>query len=87
MIELDERGEPTREALEKLVEEAVDRLAEHFDSVRIIATKDDGPGGTSRHITRGAGSYYAQIGSVRNWLISEDAYTAERAAQRVREED
>lgn len=51
---------------EKLVESAVSRLIEHFDSVRIIVTKNSLDG--TIMISRGDGNFYAQIGSTQDWL-------------------
>lgn len=58
---------------EQLVESEVARLIEHFDSVRIIVTKNSHEG--TQMITRGDGNYYAQIGSVRDWIEAQNEET------------
>lgn len=63
------------------VQDAVDVLIEHFDSVQILATKhepeiEDG----TVHVSLGAGNWYARYGQAKEWLLRCD----ETAKQRVR---
>lgn len=46
------------------------QLSEHFDSVRIVVTKDGD--GSTRRVSQGTGNWYAQYGSVKDWLMSEE---------------
>lgn len=64
--------------LADMVQKAAKDLGEHFDSVRIVATRhvDD----QSRVYSFGAGCRFAQHGCVRDWLIRSDEST--RAHQR-----
>lgn len=57
--------------MEKIVDAHVVQLAEHFDAVRIICvgkTGDDMWGAYSR----GRGNWFAQYGSVRDWLLRQE---------------
>ena len=57
------------------LQEAVEKLGEHFDSVVIICTRHEATeGGTSIEVA-GAGNVYARIGSVRDWLLKKDEET------------
>jgi hypothetical protein len=49
------------------------QLAEHFDSVLIIATKYRPAGGGTSHSSYGEGDWYARYGAARAWLKNEDA--------------
>lgn len=55
-----------------LVDQAVDNLMEHFDSVRIFVTKHDGPSEDTGSYTRGGGNFYAQVGQVTEWNGMQD---------------
>jgi hypothetical protein len=65
-----------KEQLKEMVEGCVIKLSEHFDSVRIIATRHavDGESNTSAMFDDGAGNFYAQMGSVREWLVIQEQY-------------
>ncbi len=54
----------------KLLERAVAQLGEHFDTVRIIATKYED--GKSWSCSYGNGNWYGQLGSVREWMTLRD---------------
>lgn len=63
---------------EQVIKAALDTLREHFDSVQIFVTRyESGKGTQSR--TRGAGNYYANLGSIREYLLAEDAVTKHNA--------
>ena len=48
-------------------------IVEHFDSVQILATREDG--GSTRSYAAGRGNYYARRGSVEEWLTREQEET------------
>lgn len=60
-----------RDALAALMVAMSNQLIEHCDSVRIICTvgREDG---ASQYVSRGVGNWYAQYGSVREWLLREE---------------
>lgn len=60
-----------REVLAALMEEVAGKLSEHCDSVRIVCSsiREDG---SSQYLARGRGNWYAQYGSVREWLLREE---------------
>lgn len=72
----------TREAIAAIVDEANAKLMEHCDSVRIFATYKDNDG--SHAYSMGEGQYYAQLGSVRDWVDRADEEN--RQGVRIREE-
>lgn len=55
------------------VDRVKDQLLEHFDSVRILVTKHDGPSDTTDAYTVGGGNIYAQQGLVEEWLERQRA--------------
>lgn len=64
--------------VEKLIEEAIQKLGEHCQSIRIFVTypSDDGTNSTKGH-TKGSGNLYAQIGQVREFMVEQDEYVKE----------
>lgn len=65
-----------REQLKKMVEEAVMKLSEHCDLVRIFVTKHacDGATDTTAAIDNGRGNIHAQFGQVDEWLTIQRQY-------------
>ena len=63
----------------KILERHAAQLSEHFESVRIIATTQRD--GTTSLFSSGAGNFYAQTGSVREWLARQDEHTLENVRQ------
>lgn len=61
-----------------LLEKHAAILGEHFESIRIFAVVNRGDGNYGR-ITRGAGNYFSQFGSVRDWLLETEQDTRNRA--------
>lgn len=68
----------TRE--EQILEEMVEKLGEHFDTVRIFATTAENAEAAA--YTTGTGNFYAQMGQIREWLIMQE----ERAKVKIRSE-
>ena len=67
---------------EKQIEAAIARLCEHVDTVCVIATRRTDSGDT-RIMYNSKGNYFAVIGSVKSYIIDQDAkqkYRAEREA-------
>ena len=65
-----------------VVQQHLDQLIEHFDSVQIFATRGQGDGNTG-YVHLGAGNFYANYGAVREWMIRQD----EMARMDAREDD
>lgn len=61
---------PSDEDQQKLVNSTAAQLAEHFDSVLIIATRK-APTCTER-FTGKAGNYFASFGAAKCWVIEEE---------------
>lgn len=72
-----------KRAMEKMVQDAAAKLAEHVDSVRIFVTRqnDEGEKLTASY-TYGIGNIFAQRGQVDYWL--EDCREQDRCEQRDR---
>lgn len=66
------------------LQQAVETLGEHYDSVVIIVTQHEPTEGGSEMRAVGAGSFYTRIGSVREWLLKKEEET--RAMARRSEE-
>lgn len=60
-----------KQQLYTMLERHVDQLGEHFDSVRIFATKHVGEGTIA--LNRGQGNQYAVFGQVTEWITSDKA--------------
>lgn len=54
----------------ELVENALNVLSEHFDSVSIFVNRHEGDG--TEHLSAGRGNFYARIGQVKEWLLQEE---------------
>jgi len=67
-------------AAKRCVEECAQKMSEHWDSVRIIATNHHK--GFTGIYSSGRGNFYAQIGGVREWIMRQD----EGTKQNVRDE-
>lgn len=62
---------------QKILKQASTSLGEYFDSVRIIVTAENGDSFALHSF--GSGSYYAQLGAVRDWLIHQEEYSRTNA--------
>lgn len=71
----------TKETLAAIVQQAADKLGEHFDSVLILCSKYDE--GETHRIQRGVGNLYAQHGHAEEWLIRQKALTDEEARRTI----
>lgn len=69
--------------MKTMVGDAASKLAEHFDSVLILVTKntEDGKSNTASYET-GRGNYYAQLGQVVEWLAIQEQYQRNEADRR-----
>lgn len=61
-------------------------LMEHFDSVRIVATKHNPVDQTTTTASWGQGNFHAQRDSTREWLAMLDEGDLERARANYRKE-
>jgi hypothetical protein len=77
--------EPLCPAEFTLMKNCVAQLSEHFDSVRIVATRH--ANGSTAHASWGSGNWYAQKASVEEWLLSAEARTQAQVTQDVADED
>jgi hypothetical protein len=75
-------SEPSEEL--KIVEDAADRLAEHWDSVLILCTRHNDATKLTRDASTGRGNFAAQIGSAKEWVIRQDAKVVEHSKQEDR---
>lgn len=57
---------------EKLLDEHVAKLMEHWENVQIFCSRTVDGGQFTCGVNRGAGNYYAREGQVRQWLTEED---------------
>lgn len=74
------------EITNEIIEGHASRLSEHFDSVLIIATKNENS--TTRLCIRRRGNYYASKGAAIEWLESESQQElAKEIADKLPKED
>ena len=66
-----------------LLEQHVNQLAEHFDSVQIFVTRSDPQQDGTVNANRGTGNWFTRYGQVRSWLVKAD----ERSRQEVQKEE
>lgn len=71
---------------EQMVRDAVTKLMEHFDSVRIFVSAHDGLESTTQSFTFGGGNLFAQQGQARLWIIEQDQYVKTIADKEQRNE-
>ncbi len=71
MTELDtNENEQRREDV--MIREALNKLAEHFDSVRIFVTMPGhNDGQATNSFSEGRGNFYAQLGQIQDWLVRQ----------------
>lgn len=72
---------PISESDRKIVNEAADRLMEHFDSVRIFVTRHRGDTEESQGYTTGGGNFYAQAGQVSEWVVTQNENVRKNARE------
>lgn len=70
----------------KLVDSAVVKLAEHFDSVQILVTKVTPKGGT-QFITSGSGDWFARKAACQEFVERDQADTVARTIRKVSNEE
>lgn len=56
------------------------QLGEHFDSVRIFATRTQD--GKTFAVSTGSGNWHAQYGTVREWMLQQDERARDTARRR-----
>lgn len=71
------------DALQKIVDDHVARLLEHFDSVTILITHHSGEPAETCSYDGGGGNLYARIGKAQEWLTMQDQFTRSFASRRV----
>ena len=69
----------------KEIERHVAQLGEHFESIRVIASRNQD--GKTITYSSGAGNFYAQLGSVRDWLVRQEARSREHARREMEGEE
>jgi len=68
----------------EVVRAAIKNLREHFDTVQIFVTACEGNDkGETRHISLGAGNWFARYGQINNWLVEVE----ERARLEAQQEE
>lgn len=67
----------------KLLEEHVNLLMEHFDSVQIFVTRKSDDAEGTVNANKGDGNWFARYGQVKDWITRSE----ERSREEVRQED
>lgn len=71
----------------KVVDEAVAKLSEHFDSVRVFVTRHNGGDGETESYETGGGNFYAQLGQITEWVSIQDQFQRNHAIKKDAEEE
>lgn len=71
---------------QKLVDDVVTKLSDHFDSIHVFVTQHDGASDQTQCYESGAGNFYAQLGQIREWLCIQDQYQRQYAKRKDAEE-
>lgn len=71
---------PNQQQLEAVLDKHLVMLSEHFDSVRIFATRPCNDGSTDA-VSRGVGNYFAQRGAIDDWTINQRELTKLQARE------
>lgn len=66
----EEPEDPDKEKREKIVKQALDTLAEHFEAVILFACYKNGE--DSVRYNRGRGNHYTRYGMVRDWVCEQE---------------
>jgi hypothetical protein len=66
----DQQDDNERNQLMAMMTAVAAKLGEHFGSVRIIATRENG--GSTESFTVGSGNYFAQFGSAVEWVEKQN---------------
>lgn len=68
----------TEKALE-MAREFTAKLMEYSDSVQVFLTVHDPSSGITRHVTHGAGNWFAREGQVREWVVQNEEHSRSEA--------
>jgi hypothetical protein len=66
-----------------ILDSHVAQLCEHFDTVQIFVTRQNGEENVTMTADKGNGNWYARYGQVREWITKQE----ERTKQYVRREE
>jgi hypothetical protein len=61
----------TPDPIQKIIEQHCAELMEHCDACRIFVSRNDSGKQETAGNTTGGGNYYAQLGQIEQWLISQ----------------
>lgn len=70
------------ESDQKIVREAVHKLMEHYDSVRIFVTRHNGETDETASYESGGGNFFAQLGQINEWKAIQDQYQRNHAIRK-----
>lgn len=70
----------------RMLEEALSKLSEHFDTIQIFATTHNGDDNGTSHHNIGTGNWYARYGQVKCWVKTVEALDVEEAVNGEEEE-
>ena len=73
----------------KVVNDALAKLGEHFDSVQIFANRQEVEGQEQSmvNIYSGCGNWFARFGQVQHWLVTENERTKTRVRNEIFDEE
>lgn len=68
-----------------VIDNAVERIGEHFDTVQVMVSRYSGETGTTEYSYHGVGCWFARQGLARNFVKNEDARRISGAIMETRE--
>jgi len=71
---------------QKLVREMVGKLLEHYDSVQIFVTRQNGEKQVTESFETGGGNFFAHMGQIHEWCSIQDQFQREYARKKDSEE-
>lgn len=74
----------TKDEATKMLDDVLDRLGEHFDSVQIVCTLVDDR--MTSHFHRGSGDFFARRGAADKWLRDDESEDSTYVKVRIESE-
>lgn len=68
-----------------VIDDALQKIGEHFDSVHIFCTRYENPNGETTCVNKGTGNWFARYGQVADWMVKQDENTREETRNKDNE--
>ncbi len=71
----------THEEANKMLDEVLEKIGEHFEAVQILASNSDASG--TRSYSRGCGNFFARIGTAQRFLKIDESEDAAHVLSKI----